>query len=133
MVTDTIADMLTRIRNAMMVRRGHVTMPNTKILASIARILQEEGYISRFKVIPDSPQAVLQIKLKYTNERHPKSVITGLKRISKPGCRVYTQRKKIPWVRSGLGITILSTPEGVMTGRSARKSNVGGEILCYVW
>jgi len=132
-VTDTIADMLTRIRNAGLVKRSTVTMPSTKILVAIAEILKEEGFIKNYKVIPATPQNTLSLNLKYTKERHPKFVISGIQRVSKPGRRVYTQKTEIPWVRSGLGVAILTTPQGVMTGRKARRLGVGGEILCYVW
>jgi len=132
-VNDTISDMLTRIRNATMVRHQRVAMPTSKMIEAIAQILKEEGYITNHKVIPNTPQSILQIELKYTKERHPKPIITGLERVSKPGRRVYTKRKDITWVKSGLGIAILSTPKGVMTGRKARQLGLGGEILCYVW
>lgn len=132
-VTDTIADMLTRIRNANMAKHKRVAMPSSKMLVAIAGILKEEGFIHNSKVIPGKPQATLQIDLKYTKERHPKPVIEGLKRISKPGRRVYTKQKDIPWVKSGLGVAILSTPQGVVSDRKARRLGVGGEILCYVW
>jgi small subunit ribosomal protein S8 len=132
-VNDTIADMLTRIRNAGMAKHTIVVMPSSKILEAIAKILKEEGFVQNYRVIPGSPQNTLRIELKYTKERHPKFVILGLKRVSKPGRRVYTKRDNIPWVRSGLGIAILSTPKGVMTGHKARQLGVGGEVLCYVW
>jgi len=132
-VTDTIADMLTRIRNAGLVKRSTVAMPNTKILVAIAKILKEEGFIKGYKVISATPQDTLTITLKYTKERHPKFVISGIQRVSKPGRRVYARKSEIPWVRSGLGVTIMTTPQGVMTGRKARRLGVGGEILCYVW
>lgn len=132
-VTDTIADMLARIRNAGMAKKQRLTMPSSKILVAIAQILQDEGYIKSYNVLPTTPQKTLQIDLKYTKERHPQLVIQGLQRISKPGRRVYTKKDDIPWVRSGLGIAILTTPQGVMTGRKARQLGVGGEILCYIW
>ncbi len=132
-VTDTIADMLTRIRNAGMAKKQRLAMPNSKMIEAIAHILRDEGYIQNYKVLESRPQNILQIDLKYTKERHPKMVIQGLKRVSKPGRRVYTQKNDIPWVRSGLGITILTTPQGVMTGRKARQLGVGGEVICYVW
>jgi len=132
-VTDTIADMLTRIRNAGMAKKQRLAMPNSKMIEAIAGILRDEGYIQNYKILDTSPQKTLQIDLKYTKERHPKMVIQGLKRISKPGRRVYTKKDDIPWVRSGLGITILTTPQGVMTGRKARQLGVGGEVICYVW
>jgi small subunit ribosomal protein S8 len=132
-VTDPIADMLTRIRNGIMVKHKSTVMPSSKMREAVAKILKEEGFIEDYKVISQSPQNVLQIDLKYTKERHPKPVITGITRVSKPGRRVYTQRKDIPWVKSGLGIVILSTPKGVMTGQTARRLNLGGEVLCYAW
>ncbi|MFQ5577034.1 MAG: 30S ribosomal protein S8 [Anaerolineae bacterium] len=132
-VTDTIADMLTRIRNAGLARHNRLVMPSSKMVEAIAQILKEEGFIKNYKVLPGSPQNSIRIDLKYTKGRHPQFVITGLKRVSKPGRRVYTKRDAIPWVRSGLGVAILSTPKGVMTGQKARQTGVGGEVLCYVW
>lgn len=131
MVTDPIADMLTRIRNACMVRHTQVVMPSSKIKVEIAKILVKEGFVQSYSVIEEKPQAKLVLVLKYTGRG--KSVITGIQRISKPGRRVYTGYKDIPWVRSGLGISIVSTPAGVLTGRNARRSKVGGEIICNVW
>jgi small subunit ribosomal protein S8 len=135
-VNDPIADMLTRIRNGVMSSQTVVAMPNSKIKAEIARILKEEGFIEGFEVADGAKPShkVIRIKLKYVGERRDKRpVISGLERISRPGRRVYTQKKEIPWVLSGMGISILSTPKGVMTGQSARKSGVGGEVLCKVW
>jgi len=131
MVNDPIADMLTRIRNASMVKQKQVVMPNSKIKVSIAEILQQEGFIDAFAVMEDKPQAKLVLRLKYTPQGRP--VITGLERVSKPGRRYYSGAKDIPWVRSGLGINIVSTPKGLMTGRKARREKLGGEILCNVW
>ncbi|MBC7222721.1 MAG: 30S ribosomal protein S8 [Anaerolineae bacterium] len=131
MMTDPIADMLTRIRNAAMARHGYVVMPSSKMKVAIARILRDEGFIQDYDVTQDRPQPRLRIWLKYTPDRRP--VITGLQRVSKPGRRVYTKREDIPWVRSGVGIAILSTPKGVMTDRQARRMGVGGEVICYVW
>ena len=131
MVTDPIADMLTRIRNASMVKQKQVVMPHSKIKASIAEILKSEGFIDAFAVMEDKPQARLVLRLKYTPQGRP--VITGLERVSKPGRRYYSGAKDIPWVRSGLGINIVSTPKGLMTGRKARREKLGGEILCNVW
>lgn len=131
MMTDPIADMLTRIRNAAMARHGYVVMPSSKLKVAIARILRDEGFIQDYDVTQDRPQPRLRIWLKYTPDRRP--VITGLQRVSKPGRRVYTKREDIPWVRSGVGIAILSTPKGVMTDRQARRMGVGGEVICYVW
>jgi small subunit ribosomal protein S8 len=133
-VTDPIADMLTRVRNALMIGHAMVAIPSSKIKVEIARILKEEGYIEDYFVTDDKPQPVLRIRLKYTGGRRDrKPVISGLERVSKPGRRIYTREKDIPWVLSGLGISILSTPKGVTTGQQARRLGVGGEILCYVW
>lgn len=131
MNSDPIADMLTRIRNASMVQHKQVVMPSSKIKASIAKILQEEGFIEGFAVTDEKPQPNLVLRLKYTGRGEP--VITGLERVSKPGKRVYTGYQAIPWVRAGLGISILSTPKGLMTGRQARRNKLGGEIVCKVW
>jgi len=133
LVNDPIADMLTRIRNASMARHKRVAMPNSKMLSAIAKILKEEGFVQNYKVIAGKPQATLQIELKYTKERRSQPIISGVTRISKPGRRIYTKRDDIPWVRSGLGIVVLSTPKGVVSDRKARSLGVGGEILCYVW
>lgn len=131
MTNDPIADMLTRIRNAMAVRHKQVLMPSSKMLVAIARILKEEGFIQNFEVTKEKPQSQLRIILKYDQKR--RSVLTGLERVSKPGRRVYVKRQEIPWVLSGMGVAILSTPRGVMTGRKARRLGVGGEVICYVW
>ncbi|NJN81345.1 MAG: 30S ribosomal protein S8 [Caldilineaceae bacterium] len=131
MQTDPIADMLTRIRNASMVHHTQVSMPSSKIKVGIAKLLLAEGFVRGYSVTDEKPQPRLTIDLKYTGKR--KSVITGLKRISKPGRRVYAGYQDIPWVRSGLGINIVSTPKGLMTGRQARRQKVGGELLCNVW
>jgi small subunit ribosomal protein S8 len=131
-VTDPIADMLTRIRNAGMVKHPQVAMPNSKMREAIAKILKEEGFIKDFEVLPGKTSSLL-IHLKYTRDRRSNPVIVGLKRASKPGRRMYTGKQDIPWVRSGLGVAIISTSTGVMTGDQARRQGVGGEILCYVW
>ncbi|MCD6289393.1 MAG: 30S ribosomal protein S8 [Anaerolineae bacterium] len=131
MMMDPIADMLTRIRNAIMVRHRQVMMPSSKEKVAIARILKEEGFIQNFHVTRDQPQPQLRIILKYDQNRKP--VISGLQRVSKPSRRIYVRRNEIPWVMSGMGIAILSTPRGVMTGQKARRLGVGGEVLCYVW
>ncbi|MBN1317847.1 MAG: 30S ribosomal protein S8 [Anaerolineales bacterium] len=134
MTNDPIADMLTRVRNALMAGHRTVTLPHSNIKIAIANILLEEGFISGVKVIPEKPQQQLEIRLKYIGRRREqRPVINGLKRISKPGRRTYTKRMDIPWVQSGMGVAILSTPKGVMTGQKARRAGVGGEILCYVW
>ncbi|GAB6934790.1 MAG: 30S ribosomal protein S8 [Bacillota bacterium] len=130
-MTDPIADMLTRIRNANLVRHDMVEVPASKLKREIAEILKREGFIRDAEYIDDGKQGILRIFLKYgpNNER----VITGIKRISKPGLRVYAKKDEIPRVLGGLGIAILSTSKGVMTDKEARKANVGGEVICYVW
>lgn len=130
-VTDPIADMLTRIRNGHMVRKRFVLVPSSKIKVAIAQILLEEGYIQGYEVTNERPQPNIRVWLKYDGKRRP--VATGLKRVSRPGRRVYKGKTELPWVLSGLGITIVSTPKGVMTGREARRLSTGGEVLCYVW
>ncbi len=135
-VSDPIADMLTRIRNAIMVGHIMVAIPSSKLKVAIAKILKEEGYISSFEVVDGkaSGSKVLRIRLRYIGERRDrKSVITGLERVSTPGRRVYTGKREIPWVLSGMGVAIISTPKGVMTGYRARQLGVGGEVLCKVW
>mgnify|MGYP001041662617 CR=1 FL=1 len=135
-VTDPIADMLTRIRNVALSNGTLVSMPSSNIKAEIARILMEEGFVESCDVVDgDQPyQKVLRIRLKYIGERrHRRPLITGLERVSRPGCRVYTKKTDIPWVLSGIGVAILSTPKGVMTGQRARKMGVGGELLCKIW
>jgi small subunit ribosomal protein S8 len=135
-ITDPIGDMLTRIRNAIMAGHNVVALPSSKIKESIARILQEEGYISGYEVVDGkvAGSKILRLHLKYVGERRERRpVITGLERVSRPGRRVYTGKQEIPWVLSGIGIAILSTPKGVMTGQRARQLGVGGEVLCKVW
>ena len=135
-VTDPIADMLTRIRNAAMLGQSLVAMPDSTIKTEIAKILKEEGYVESFDIVDSETitHRVLRLRLKYVGERRQRrSVITGLERISRPGRRVYTRKDEIPWVLSGVGVAILSTPKGVMTGQRARQLNVGGEFLCKVW
>ena len=129
-VSDPIADMLTRIRNANQLRYVEVEMPTSKMKEEIARILKEEGYISDFKVVDAEKQNKLVLNLKYNKKER---VITGLKRISKPGLRVYAKWVDIPSVFNGLGIAIVSTSEGVMTGRDAKNKKLGGEVLAYIW
>jgi small subunit ribosomal protein S8 len=131
MVNDPIADMLTRIRNGLLVRHKQVVVPGSKVLVAVARILKDEGFIKDFEVTKDVPQSQVRIVLKYDRDR--KSVVTGLQRVSKPGRRVYVKRTEIPWVLSGLGVAVLSTPQGIMTDQKARRLGVGGEVLCYVW
>ncbi len=135
-VSDPIADFLTRIRNAVMAGNQNVSIPSSTIKVALAKILVEEGFIDGFEQvsIEDKPQDALRIDLKYVGERRDrKPVITGLKRVSKPGRRIYVGRGEIPWVQSGLGIAILTTPKGVVTGVRARQLGVGGEVLCEVW
>lgn len=135
-IIDPIADMLTRIRNAVMAGHSQVAMPSSKLKVEIARIMKDEGYLEGFDVAEseDSIQKVLRLKIKYVGERRARRpVISGIERVSKPGRRVYTKRQDIPWVLSGIGVAILSTPKGVMTGSRARQLGVGGEILCKVW
>lgn len=133
-MTDPISDMLTRIRNGVMAGHALVGMPSSRIKAAIAAILKEEGFIEDYEVVEDGPFKVLRIQLKYVGERRERRpVISGLERVSSPGRRVYAKRSEIPWVLSGLGTAILSTPKGVMSGRRARQMGVGGEILCKVW
>lgn len=139
MHSDPIADMLTRLRNALLAGHANVTLPSSKLKLAIAQILKEEGYIEDFQVLtPEGeavvPQPALRLALKYVGVRREKRpVISGLERISKPGRRIYTRKNEIPWVLSGMGIAILSTPRGVMTGAKARKLGVGGEVLCKIW
>ena len=130
-MTDPIADMLTRIRNANQNRAKDVSMPSSKMKETIASILKEEGYIADYSIEKNDVQNILTLTLKYGNNKE--RVITGLKRISKPGLRVYASREDIPTVLNGLGIAIISTPKGVMTDRLARKNNVGGEVIAYIW
>ena len=135
-VNDPIADMLTRIRNGAMASQSVVAMPHSKIKEEIARILKEEGFVEGYEVVEGEKayMKVLRIKIKYVGERREKTpVITGLERISRPGRRVYTQKSDIPWVLAGMGVSILSTSKGVMTGQRARQLGVGGELLCKVW
>ena len=135
-VSDPIGDLLTRIRNGLLAGHGTVSVPNSKLKAAIAQILKEEGYIEGFDVASAEGKTspVLRLRLKYVGERRARRpVITGLKRISRPGRRVYTGKSEIPWVRSGIGVAIMSTPKGVMTGARARQLGVGGEVLCQIW
>jgi small subunit ribosomal protein S8 len=130
-VTDPISDMLTRIRNGLTVRKAFVLVPSSRMKVSIAQILLEEGFIQGYEITSEKPQPSIRLWLKYDERRKP--VVTGLKRVSKPGRRVYKGKQELPWVLSGLGIAIVSTPKGVMTDRQARRQGVGGEVLCYVW
>ncbi len=135
-VSDPIADMLTRIRNAVMAGHQTVSIPSSKLKASIAKILAQEGFIESYKEVNTEVayRQNIRIKLKYVGKRRSrKPVISGIERVSRPGRRVYTGRKEIPWVRSGIGVAIVSTPKGVMTGNRARQLKVGGEVLCKIW
>ena len=129
-VTDPIADMLTRIRNAVMVRHDSVQIPSSKIKMAIARILKEEGFINEFDIIKSEPQQTIRIHLKYDEDKEP--ILSGLERVSKPGLRVYVGKNEIPRVAGGMGIAIVSTSKGVMTGQQAWRQGIGGELLCYV-
>jgi small subunit ribosomal protein S8 len=131
MVTDPIADMLTRIRNALVAGHEAVQVPASKMKIAIAKVLKKEGFIRDFEVVPEGVKRDIRIDLAYSGKKEP--TISGLRRVSKPGLRVYVQKREIPRVYGGLGIAILSTPQGVMTGQEAWRRQVGGEILCYVW
>ena len=130
-VTDTIADMLTRIRNANQMRYQEVSVPASNLKISLAKILKDEGFIEDYKVNDDNVQGTIELTLKYGQNKE--RVITGLKRISKPGLRVYAKAGEVPKVLNGLGIAVISTSHGVMTDKEARKENLGGEVLCYIW
>ena len=130
-MTDPIADMLTRIRNANIVRHERVEVPASKFKEQVARILHEEGFIRNYRFIDDNKQGILRIYLKYGEEKE--RVITRVVRISKPGLRRYVSKKKLPRVKSGLGVAIISSSQGVMTAAQARKNGVGGEVICYIW
>ncbi len=135
-ITDPIADMLTRIRNASAARHLEVTMPGSKLKVAVAQILKDEGFIMDFSTEQDGPMRLLKVQLKYIGSASggsKKAVITGLKRVSKPGLRIYTKKTEIPKVMNGLGIAIVSTSKGVMTGRQAWRAGLGGEVLAYVW
>jgi small subunit ribosomal protein S8 len=135
-ISDPIADMLTRVRNAVLAGQGQVAMPSSKIKAEIAKILKDEGFVESFEVVDDEKTTfkVLRLKIKYVGERRERRpVLSGIERVSTPGRRIYSKKTDIPWVLSGLGVAILSTPKGVMTGARARQLGVGGEILCKVW
>lgn len=130
-ITDPIADMLTRIRNASMARHHHVSLPASNLKQAVAQVLKDEGWIADFEVVSEGPQGELRITLKYTPDKKP--VIVGLKRVSRPGLRIYSKRGQIPRVMGGLGTAILSTSRGVMTGKQAYYERIGGEVLCYIW
>ncbi|MHB1414743.1 MAG: 30S ribosomal protein S8 [Chloroflexota bacterium] len=130
-LTDPIADMLTRIRNAIQARHDQVYVPASRIKLAIARILKEEGYIRDFEVTRDGPRRTIRIWLKYADQKQP--VLTGLRRVSRPGKRVYSGSETLPRVLGGLGVAVVSTPAGVMTAQQARRRRVGGEVLCLIW
>ncbi len=130
MLTDPIADMLTRVRNAILIRTEKVDIPASKMKVEIAKILKEEGFIKSYKILKDKKQGILRMALKYTNSE---PMITGLKRISKPGRRVYVGKDEMPKVMGGVGVAIITTSKGILTDRECRQEGVGGEILCHVW
>ncbi len=130
MVTDPIADMLTRIRNAVLARHDSVLMPLSNTKLAVAKIMKDEGFITDYAIVKGKPQKVIKITLKYTDNV---PAITGLERVSKPGLRVYVKHNEVPRVYGGLGVAIVSTPKGILVGHNAWKENVGGELLCYIW
>jgi len=130
-MTDPIADMLTRIRNAVSARHDYVNIPTSTLKVAIAKVLKDEGFVRDFEVFEEGPRRIMRIHLSYTDNKEP--LLNGLKRVSRPGLRVYVQKREIPRVYNGLGIAILSTPKGVMAGQQAWRQQMGGEILCYVW
>ncbi|MCI0777882.1 MAG: 30S ribosomal protein S8 [Chloroflexi bacterium] len=130
-MTDPIADMLTRIRNAVAVRHDQVTIPASKMKLAIAKVLKDEGFIRDYDSFEEGPRRFFRVQLNYTGNKEP--LLTGLKRVSRPGLRVYVQKREIPRVFNGLGIAILSTPKGIMAGQQAWRQRTGGEVLCYVW
>jgi len=130
MVTDPIADLLTRVRNAAMARHDSVMVPSSKMKIEVVKILKDEGFIANYSIVKGDPQSMIKITLKYIDKR---PAFIGLERVSKPGLRVYKDKREIPRVYGGLGIAIISTPKGLLTGQEAWKKNLGGEVLCYVW
>jgi small subunit ribosomal protein S8 len=130
-MTDPIADMLTRIRNSLVAKQDSTAMPASNLKVEVARVLKEQGFIKDFEIVKDGERRSLKIWMRYAGKRE--AVITGLKRVSKPGLRVYCRAADMPRVLGGLGIAIVTTPKGVMTARAARQQNLGGEVLCYVW
>jgi small subunit ribosomal protein S8 len=131
MVIDPIGDMLARLHNAAMIRHPQVVMPASKMRVAIARVLRDEGFVDKLEVTRDRPQPLLKVWLRYDDARRP--VLSGTRRVSKPGRRVYAGRRDIPWVQHGLGVAVVSTTKGVMSGARAKKEGLGGEILCEVW
>ena len=130
-MTDPIADMLTRIRNGVVAKHDYVNMPASKVKMAIAKVLKEEGFIRDFEAVEEGPRKTMRVHLLYTGRKEP--ILTGIRRVSKPGLRVYVQKREIPRVYGGLGIAILSTQRGMMTGQQAWRRAVGGEVICYVW
>jgi small subunit ribosomal protein S8 len=130
MMTDPVSDMLNRIRNAILRKYEHVDIPASKFKKDIARVLQEEGFIRSVETVAEGPFPKLRLKLKYLNEN---TLINGMRRISRPGRRVYVGKEKLPTVRGGLGMAVISTPQGIMTDRESRKRQIGGEVICYIW
>ena len=130
-MTDPIADMLTRIRNAVTAKHDYTNVPASKLKVALAQVLKEEGFIRDYELLEEGARKTLRVYISYTGKKDP--VLSGLRRVSKPGLRVYVQKRQIPRVYGGLGIAILSTPQGVMTGKEARRRGVGGEVMCYVW
>lgn len=131
MLTDPIADMLTRMRNAVLIKNEKVDMPASKMKVEIAKMLKEEGFIKSYKILKDKKQGMLRVVFKYTPDNH--SVISGLRKISKPGRRVYVGKDEIPSVMGNMGIAIMTTSKGIMTDKGCRREGVGGEVLCYIW
>jgi len=128
---DSLSDLLTRIRNGVKAKKREVNMPSSRLEIEVVKILKEEGYVKNYKVLDDKKQGILNVTLKYTEDN--RSVISGLKRVSTPGCRIYCTRDSVPKVLDGLGLVIVSTSRGVMTGRSCEEAGVGGEVLCSIW
>jgi small subunit ribosomal protein S8 len=131
MLTDPIADMLTRIRNSVLIKAEKVDIPASRLKVEIAKIMKEEGFIKSYKIIKDKKQGVLRVTLKYAPDNKP--IVEGLKRISKPGRRVYVGKGEVPSVMSGMGIAVVTTPKGILTDKACRREGVGGEVLCYIW
>jgi small subunit ribosomal protein S8 len=131
MMTDPIADMLTRIRNSVLIKAEKVDIPASRLKVEIAKIMKEEGFIKSYKIIKDKKQGVLRVTLKYTPDNRP--IVEGLKRISKPGRRVYVGKDEVPSVVGGMGIAVVTTPKGILTDKTCRREGVGGEVLCYIW
>jgi len=131
MMTDPIADMLTRIRNSILIKAEKVDIPASRLKVEIAKIMKEEGFIKSYKIIKDKKQGILRVTLKYSQDNKP--IVEGLKRISKPGRRVYVGKDEVPSVVGGMGIAVMTTPKGILTDKACRREGVGGEVLCYIW